>query len=170
MKDLTAKLNKYFAAFEAGELDAASCKPRTAALGENRLQLEERAANIRAELSSPLPPPPLPEDLVALGEAVDAALSGEPTPAVKAFLADVIEKIEVTPDDVVVPVLRVPERRSETPNGWTATASGAKTRRSATYLKDRSGFRVQEDSVEVRGIEPRQRHSAANRRGPSRTV
>ncbi|CAB4584453.1 unannotated protein [freshwater metagenome] len=108
MHNTELAIRRYFTAFEEGTMPEAVCAERVrdlyAKVEHHRLRINE----IELELAAPPPKLPGKRELADLRARVAGALSRPPTPALRAFLAAVIDLIEVGPDRDVQCFLRVP--------------------------------------------------------------
>jgi site-specific DNA recombinase len=99
---------RYFTAFEQGSMPEALCAERVRDLCSKAESQRVRVAELELELTAAAPKLPKRKDLAQLREQVVEALSRPPTPALRAFLASVIDRIEVGADRRVECFLRVP--------------------------------------------------------------
>ncbi len=101
-------VNRYFTAFEQGTMPEALCSDRIRELYTKAESVRHRIAQVETELRAPPPKLPSATELGELRERVAAALNQPPTPALRAFLAAVIDRIELSADRQVQCFLRVP--------------------------------------------------------------
>ena len=133
--ELRRKIARYFAAFEAGELDARQCQTRITELQAQLAAIEARAAATPAAS----PPPaggPIEAALVswALSQALGSVLHQGPQARTKALLRLLIGEIRVVSPADIRPTYRVPAIRP-------------------TYRVP-AGVRIPEDLVGDTGFEP----------------
>ena len=101
-------INRYFTAFEAGTMPEAVCADRVRELYAKVELHRTRMAELELELSAPPPKLPTEGELADLRTRVATALSRPSTPALRAFLAAVIDRIEVGSNREARCYLRVP--------------------------------------------------------------
>jgi site-specific DNA recombinase len=109
-KDLAktqAAIDRYLTAFEAGTMDPDICQPRLAELAERAKQLRTRAAELAADLDHP-PAAPSPVELRQVREYIRDILAHGTAQERKSLYEALIDHIEITSDDTIVPVYRVP--------------------------------------------------------------
>ncbi len=129
------KKDRYYEAFEAESLDSAELRDRLAKLNADEGQIAGRLSDLESQLTAAdSPPPPDRHELAHLRDRVAEALDQEGTPALRAFIRSVVEKVRIRSDLSGTLVLRVP----------TATAP----------TSDKSLVRTAEPLVEVSGPGP----------------
>jgi site-specific DNA recombinase len=106
---VSASLNRYLAAFEAGTMDAAACGPRVSDLQHQLGTLTMRRNELQLVIDAPAPKLPSAKDTKVMAAALERELKERSGPALKALLATLIERIHVSPDRVITPYLRVPD-------------------------------------------------------------
>lgn len=99
---------RYFTAFEEGTMPEKLCAERLTELRDKSGVLRSRIAELEYELAAKPPKIPTPAELVKLRKRVVEALNEPPSPAQRAFLASVIDHIEVGGNRAVKCFLRVP--------------------------------------------------------------
>lgn len=101
-------VNRYFTAFEQGTMPEALCSDRIRELHSKAESVRHRIVEVDLELQAKPPELPTETELEELAERVATALSQPPTPALRAFLAAVIDRIELGANRQVHCFLRVP--------------------------------------------------------------
>ncbi len=138
LAELRARIERYFASFEAGQLSPELCQERVAGLQARIQAIEDE----RAALPDGAAEPALSPDEIALiswsvSGALGEVLKQTPTPRTKALLRLLIEEIRIASPTDIRPTYRVP--RAPLP-----PAVGA----------DEGTVRGVEGMVEMRGLEP----------------
>jgi len=101
-------VNRYFTAFEQGTMPEALCSDRIRELHVKAESVRHRLAEVELELQAKPPELPTETELEELAERVATALSQPPSTALRAFLAAVIDRIELGANRQVHCFLRVP--------------------------------------------------------------
>jgi len=109
-KKVDAALERYFDAFEAGALTAATCKERVDALAGRRSVLEQRKTELEAAVAEEAPPP-TEEDLAELATHTASIIRNGNPRQVKALLQALIKRIDVESRAHIEPVFFVPAVR-----------------------------------------------------------
>jgi site-specific DNA recombinase len=102
-----AAIDRYLTAFEAGTMAPDICQPRLAELAERAKQLRTRHAELTADLAHP-PAAPSPAELRQVREHIRDILAHGTPQERKSLYEALIDHIEITSDDTIVPVYRVP--------------------------------------------------------------
>lgn len=162
---VTRAIEKYLRIFEAMD-DAPFPIDRLKDLNVQKEQLARRVGEVESMLDAATPTVPTLRQLQEAEAVVSSALCGSPSPTSKAFLAEVIETIGVTPDRKLLPVLRVPQWFGGASSAHPRATSGGYTGSATSEGNEGARLRVVESSVELIGIEPTtsalQRQRSAN--------
>jgi site-specific DNA recombinase len=102
------KLNRYFEAFETGELSAALCQERVRGHRERLENLREQEAELARQLATQANTPPDAAGLAGLADQLDEVLANESPEQTKEFLRLLIKEIRVHNRRRIVPTYRVP--------------------------------------------------------------
>lgn len=108
LENTNLAVNRYFTAFEQGTMSEAMCSDRVRELYAKAESLRGRISQVEMELQTPPPELPSATELEQLRERVTTALNQPPTPALRAFLSAVIDRVELRADRQVQCFLRVP--------------------------------------------------------------
>ena len=107
LKKTEAAIDRYLAAFEDGTMSPAQCGPRLEQLSHRLRQLQARRDEI-ADIEEHQPHGPDREQITALRERLDAALTHGETATVKSVLRELIATVDVHDGRLVQPRFRVP--------------------------------------------------------------
>jgi site-specific DNA recombinase len=102
------KLERYFEAFEAGELSAALCEERVRGHRERLENLREQEADLARTLATQAHTPPDMAALASLADQLDEVLANESPEQAKELLRLLVKEIRVHNRRQVVPTYRVP--------------------------------------------------------------
>ncbi len=107
--DVERRMDRYFAAFEAGTLTPEVCRERVAQLRDRLAAIDEALVLLSADEPEEARPPVEMKLLTAfLNEALGLVLQQLPTPRAKAILALLIEEIRIASPSDIRPVYRIP--------------------------------------------------------------
>ena len=133
----TTALQRYQTAFEDGSLEIGVFKTRLADLRNRLAELEAQKLSIDRAISATPLATLAPDSLEKTRKRVKRLLSAKPTQRSKAFLAQIVDHIDLGPDRTATPVLRLPSAEDAPSKGGVRTI-----------------VRVNEQGVELGGIEP----------------
>ena len=133
----TAALQRYQMAFEDGSLEVGVFKTRLADLRNLLAELEAQKLSLHRAISANPLAALAPDSLEKTRKRVKRLLSAKPTQRSKAFLAQIVDHIDLGPDRTATPVLRLPSAEDAPSKGGVRTI-----------------VRVNEQGVELGGIEP----------------
>lgn len=102
-------LDRYLFAFEDGTMDAQACAPRIRELQDQLNSLTAHRDQLQLIVDSPAPVLPSEQDIHGLADSLEVQLTTETGPQLKNLLRHLIDHIDVSPQRVVTPYLRVPE-------------------------------------------------------------
>jgi hypothetical protein len=108
----TAGIDRYLAAFEAGDLPQAVCGPRVQALAETADALRTRRDELHNELESALPDAPSAEDLAHLAGGLREAIATGDATQRRRFIEQLIHEIRIEGRHRIIPTWRLPEPRT----------------------------------------------------------
>jgi site-specific DNA recombinase len=111
---IDAAVDRYLTAFETGAMEADICQPRLAELAERAKQLRARHAELAADLDHQ-PTAPSTAELREVREHIRHILTRGSAQERKSLYEALIDHIEITSDDTIVPIYRVP--MTGNPNG-----------------------------------------------------
>ncbi len=173
----TRAIDRYYAAFEAGELDPGALRPRVTALGEQLDAQRQELARLQRERDESVGAAEL-VDLEAATARIEAALSEpESWRAKRRLVGALVESVVVSPGRHVRVTLRVPTAGDAGPD---SVLSGERVRRARSGSRAASGhgsvagaatsnavgqwtpFRMGSQFVEVLGVEPRSIRAAVD--------
>ncbi len=109
LRTVEIAIGRYFTAFEEGTMTEAVCADRVRELHTRAEIQRSRIAELELEAQTPAPKVPSKRQLKALSEQIKDAIERPATPALRAFLAAVIDHIEVGESRNVRCFLRVPD-------------------------------------------------------------
>jgi site-specific DNA recombinase len=129
------KLNRYFEAFETGELSAALCQERVRGHRERLEALRGQEADLAARFATRAHTPPDAAALAGLADQLDEILANESPEQAKELLRLLIKEIRVHDRRQIVPTYRVPAAVRAMPRkvertGIEPVTSGLQSRRS----------------------------------------
>jgi site-specific DNA recombinase len=110
------KLDRYFAAFEAGDLSAALCNQRVRRHRERLENLREQEADLGRRLAKQAHTPPDAAALAGLADQLDEILANESPEQAKELLRLLVKEIRVHDRRRIVPTYRVPAAVSAMPS------------------------------------------------------
>ncbi|MGH2661096.1 MAG: hypothetical protein ACRDHS_15940, partial [Actinomycetota bacterium] len=97
-----------FNAFEAGKMPERQCGPRIERLTAELVGLESRKNELSEEVQADRPQLPAQEEIFELCDRAMIALEGGALPQRKAVMQQVVEKVQVTDRDNILPIFKVP--------------------------------------------------------------
>jgi site-specific DNA recombinase len=140
LRETVTTLDRYLRAFEAGTMPADLCAPRVAELSARRDELTAHRDELAARLRATVPELPSRELIAEIRVEIERVVSHASPDVVKQLFAELIDRVEISPDNHAYPYFRVPDAKKPGPIGTRASC--------------RTPVRMGSHQVEVAGIEP----------------
>ncbi len=108
LREVTASIDRYLRAFEAGSMPEAICAPRLAELSDRRTELAAHRDQLEAHLRATTPVAPSRQELEGLAASARTALSEGSPEQIKQTLAALVDRVEISTDRRARPWFRIP--------------------------------------------------------------
>jgi len=109
LRETAAAIERYLRAFEAGTMSGTLCAPRIAELSQRSEELSARRDQLATQTRAARPRLPTVAQLRALATNLDHALPKASPDVVKQRYAELIDRIDISPDEHAQPYFGVPD-------------------------------------------------------------
>ncbi len=140
LRETVAALDRYLRAFEAGTMPADLCAPRVAELSARRDELSAHREQLAAQLRAAVPEVPSRELIGEIRAEIERVVSHTSADVVKQLFGELIDRVEISPDNHAYLYFRVPDAKRPEPIGTRASC--------------RTPVRMGSHHVETMGLEP----------------
>ncbi len=139
LRDISAAIDRYLRAFEAGTMSDTLCAPRIVELSERRAELTARRDELSVQVRGSAPQLPSAAQLRVTSEQLRRAMNNASPDVVKQVIDELVDRIDISSDKQAQPYFRVPDVKR--PGPLLARACGTPVRTGPQH-------------VEVSGLEP----------------